>query len=597
MNGPEVDDRAYGSVPEHELVNTSQTPLPRDDGLRAASNSRSPAHSGMKRRRPRKSRGRRGEFDDEEDDDDDDRSNSGYESEFSTRIDEKETNGDLRRQYASAMWGGGGRDGERADAQEEDRRQRQQADAARKAQTDAATLARAAAEEDELESVRAQLAGLSVTEYREGFAISHQMGAIIQEAMSLTDLYKQQERDDHREIMGMTWEENISSKSEKQKEVCTGDLRIREFMYLVSNAKMDRYAPQMEVVRAALSSLVRQMFGKDYLTHEKRLATQYGITDTRSQLLVIMARRNGKTQIASVIEAACQVVMQGYTAIFAAVMPQANDLMQLVHTRVMEFTAGRKDPTIINNQKKVEYDFSETKDKKKPRAVVRCFSGSKISARGFKADRIYFDEASYATANFIKVTVFPGMMLLHVFIFMFSSPPEDTNHIFARMFTSVSSTTGEPHFKSLQLDNMCHDCRSKKYMKCPHVKPARASWLAADAEMGVIEEVMKNIDERAYRQEILGQMGDDDLSMFSNTNVDDFEGLPRVRFNEPVRQVLIGVDTSGGGQSETAICAMALDGSKNHVVRLYPPSLSLYVFCTISSRGRAGGNKNIRDRR
>lgn len=461
---------------------------------------------------------------------------------------------------------------EAADAFEEDQRLRLRIEAELTRHQQNKRAEREDVEAGEIEQLRAKMAGLTTEEYRGGFVASPEMESTIRESDALIQLYEKSFKDDRREIMGMNWEELIHSKSEQKKETCIGDIRIREFMYYIRTAKMDRYAPQMETVRAALASLAPQMFGKDFQTHRERLAKEYDITDTRSQLLVIMARRNGKTQIASVIEAAAQVVMQGITAIFAAVFQQASDLMQLIHGRVMEFTSKLKGVVRVKNAKKLEYDFNDGKDKKIPFGIVRCFSGSKVSARGFKADRIYFDEASFASPDFITKNVFAGMLLVHVFVMLFSSPPEDTNHIFARMFTSTSARTGERHFKTLQLDHMCDDCRSRKYMKCPHVRPPNASWLASEADMALIKDVMMNIDEKAYRQEILGQLGDNDTNVFSPTNVDDFERLPKVKFDKPPQYVLVGVDTSGSGRSETAVFAMALDGDKNHVVS------ALFVF-------------------
>lgn len=430
--------------------------------------------------------------------------------------------------------------------------------------------------DDELERARRTLELMHMdtdtpsSTLKEFYTTNRSLHVVTMESKGLIGVYENLISEDWKLKVGLTWEEHIQSVQENRKLICNGDVRVREFMQYVTRAKMIKFGPQMEVVRGALGSLMRQFFGNDYAIHRERVLKEYGVTDDRGQLLVTMARRNGKTQIAAVIEAACQRVMGGVTAIFAAVLQQASDLMELIHARVLEFSEGLRNVVKVKNSRKVVYDFSDGRNTI-PRGILRCFSGSAKSARGFKADRIYFDEASFASREFITKNVFAGMYLGNTFVMMISSPPTDSNHIFAQMCNATDDVTGDRLFKYVRIDTMCAACRDKKALSCPHIRAPKAAWLAGESEMEIIYKVLGKLDPLALRQEIFGMIVDDDVSCFSEQSIKDFKSLPAVSFEQPPQYILVGVDTSGGGKSETAICAMAMDGdvqgtARNHVV-------------------------------
>lgn len=431
-------------------------------------------------------------------------------------------------------------------------------------------IGRDVAEERDLERVRFRMEKLGISKETEEklYAMSEVLETMITEASRIVKIFEQGEEADRRCATGMSEHEFLSGKTEQSKVTCLGDFKYRMFLTHVANAKMLKYGPQMEVVRAASASLIRQFFGDEFEANRPRIEIEYGITDFRPLVNVTMARRNGKTEIASVIEAAAMAVQGGYTAIFAPYEKQSVELMKLIRNRLLEIEGGDESKIVVDNKNRVEY--SKKGSKSDPdRGIIRCFSGKTDAARGFKALRIIFDEASFATKDFILNNVFPGMMLRDVFVMMISSPPKDANHVFAKM-CNAKYPDGESVYKYVRIDNMCDSCRKKdNVVECPHVSRARPGWLAGEEAMRSINHVYGIIDPAGHRREIQGIMEDTDVTVFSPDKLEALAQAKHVKFDTPPQTIIVGVDTSNGADSETAVCAMCQDASGNSVVSVY----------------------------
>jgi hypothetical protein len=277
-----------------------------------------------------------------------------------------------------------------------------------------------------------------------------------------------------------------------------------------------------------------------------------------------MPRRRGKTEIAAVIEAAAMVTFQGRAGIFASVEAQTKEMLGTIYNRIVEFCSDIKE---ITRRTANMVEYSPKQERRDPqRGMIYAFSGKVDSARGKRMHRVYVDEASFTKANVITKNVFAAMLMAGTFVLMVSSPPDDQTHIFARMCNHKRSD-GTSTFKYIRIDNTCDDCRQKPWVtRCPHVRLPAPRWLASNAEMDMIRDVLSKIDPIAYKHEILGIMADDDLFVYPGAVVDKFEKLARLTFTKPPDYVLVGVDTSSSGSSESAICAMAMDGDYNQVV-------------------------------
>src|SRR6185312_14858414 len=95
------------------------------------------------------------------------------------------------------------------------------------------------------------------------------------------------------------------------------------------------------------------------------------------------------------------------------------------------------------------------------KCTIRFFSGNADSAHGFKADRIHFDEASFAKPEFITRNVFAGMTMKNVVVFLISSPPKKVDNTFAQL-VEMKNDYGEDVFKVVYYVRSRHSCDAGK---------------------------------------------------------------------------------------------------------------------------------------
>ncbi len=388
------------------------------------------------------------------------------------------------------------------------------------------------------------------------------------DAQQLLDTYVEMDAERIKRLRGISSEDAMESALEASKARVRGDVLFRQFMANFSLFKMVRYAPQMEVVRACQGPLIKQMFGEEFDIHKERITREYGITDFRGEVMITMPRRRGKTQIVGAIEAsAATVIENGVTAIFASVFSQASDLMNIIHDFICQLPDGKRMITQKNSRRMT---VSKNKLKSDSTAtVIRAFSGSTNSARGFKATRIYVDEAGFVKEEFIIKNIFAGMLLLHTMLVMISSPPAKGKP-FDRL-CNARNARGELMFKRIRIDLMCEDCREKNKFAttCNHVMLPHPPWLAEDEQQETIRVVMSDMDPMSYRQEILGLADDLDVECFPEITLRRLRLDERVTFTSPPEYILVGVDPAGEGTSETAVCAMTLNACGEHVVSCF----------------------------
>jgi len=394
---------------------------------------------------------------------------------------------------------------------------------------------------------------------------------IRRETEKLVNVYKEEEDRKQRDRRGLSAHEQIESKIEAMKYRSAGDLKLKEFFIYVGTFNMYRFAPQMLVIRQAAASLIVQMFGDTLDEHMERLKQQYGYTDNdirKGVICVIMPRRRGKSEVVAAIEAAAALSIGKTAAVFAAYSRQAIELMQLIYNRICEI-----DPTyvIIKNAQKMV--ISKLRSENDPdKCTIRCFSGNADSARGFKADRIHFDEASFAKPEFITRNVFAGMTMKNVVVFLISSPPKKADNTFKQL-VEMKNDYGEDVFKVVYIRSKCPECQKLRDDKpgCPHVISPTPPWMANEDQMETVRNVLRRLDPLAYDQEILGIMSGQDIPVMPENIIQRLKLTKRRKFKEsPPETILIGFDPAGADRSELAFCAATLlpDG-ETYVVRLH----------------------------
>lgn len=371
---------------------------------------------------------------------------------------------------------------------------------------------------------------------------------------------------------GVSQLEYISSIKETTKRATLGDYRIAKFNEYMASFNMHRYAPQMKVVSYALSGLIPLMFGDAFEHHQARIEREYRLTDFRGHIYISFPRRRGKTQIMAAIEAAGQAVMGGKTALFAAVLQQASDLKDIIHSKLLEILP--KEWIRANNSRRmvIAKPGCSEHDPNAHVGVIRCYSSSVTSARGFTASRIHFDEASFAKAEFYLKNVFAGMLLKNTFVLMVSSPGKDDTP-FAKLCSAKkpkNNPNDEDQYenKVLILNNICDKCRrNRKKTQCKHTTMPDPPWFVTREQQEKIRRIMIKISYEAYRAEFMGISESDAVKVFTEESLQRMYNRPRVKFAKPARYVIIGLDPSGGGRSESAVCAMTEDDQGNVVVR------------------------------
>lgn len=405
----------------------------------------------------------------------------------------------------------------------------------------------------------------------------------------LVQVYREQNEENEKLITGMNYYEGIMCRLNEKRKKIKGDMIYREFMDNFAQFRVYRYGPQMDVIRACVGALIPQMFGDSFETHKERITREYGITDFRQQVLASMPRRCGKSKVAAMIEANCLYTFGGLCAVFAAYFFQSKELKGMIHEFVCQLPGGRE-MCVINNQKVLM--VSKFKDKNDRTAgLLHAFAGKVNSARGFTAHRIYYDEASFADANFITSNVFAGMLLDKTFVFLISSPPDGSNNVFNQLCHALD-VRGRPVYKWIRVEGMCPKCSQEKKTNCPHISFPKPPWHASAEQLKTIELVMSKIDPRRYRIEIKGIAETTDTDAFPRDNVQKFMELDRLHFGRAPEFIAIAVDPSGDGESDTGLAAMALDERGRTVVRILLLFLSFALSCLLA-RGESGMKERV----
>lgn len=414
---------------------------------------------------------------------------------------------------------------------------------------------------------------------------------------------------DRGQKLGMSWNEQCEVVRDVGRHVSSGERIVEDYLAAIRKLKMVPFGPQAEIVQAVLSANIAQIFGEEYESKIDYITNTLGIRDHRSQLLVSMPRRNGKTAILSACEAALQYAMMkngragGETAIFAFVLNQSETFLRLVRTRLLELHDGDVAIFATDNARMLRYSPYKRSKSDTLAGVIRAFSGSSDAARGFKANRILFDEASSASKEFVNRNVFAGMLLKFTSLVMISSPPLKTSNIFARMF-NAQWDDGRYVFKRIKISLFCDACEKMAgVMFCPHRRnQPRAEWLIGSAGMDVIEQTLGRIDPLAYQQEIAGVMGGGDHSVFPEASLQQWKRRPRVIYTDQERPdyLYVTVDTSGGAQCETGVCAVAPNREdEGFVVRFVSSALFFRVGTAPTGawiRGSIAHHRRPRDR-
>ena len=96
----------------------------------------------------------------------------------------------------------------------------------------------------------------------------------------------------------------------------------------------------------------------------------------------------------------------------------------------------------------------------------------------------------------------------------------------------------------------------------------RTPWFVTREEQEKIKCIMSKISFEAYRAEFMGISESEAVRVFSEESLKAFISRKPVKFERPPRAVIVGLDPSGGGRSESGVCALTEDDHGNVVVSL-----------------------------
>lgn len=139
------------------------------------------------------------------------------------------------------------------------------------------------------------------------------------------------------------------------------------------------------------------------------------------------------------------------------------------------------------------------------------------------------------------------------------------NNFFSQLLLA-KKPNGASLFKNITIELICAACREAKLMECPHMATLLPSWKSADRQE-LVKTLMENNKDMWLREQA-GVITTRDTSAFDRASIDAcfanrFPGNMLVPQDD---RLYLSIDPSGGGFSQTACVAAAVDAATKCVV-------------------------------
>ena len=177
--------------------------------------------------------------------------------------------------------------------------------------------------------------------------------------------------------------------------------------------------------------------------------------------------------------------------------------------------------------------------------------------RGIDADIIFLEEAAFIPVEVIQVIILPLARLRNAALIGISTPGTDEDGFFNEIIKLKDpNDPNDTMFDIVTIGLVCEACKRRKVgEKCQHLSHLQPSWISSKG-VDDVRAMMKGMS-KTFMQENMGMHISSMHRYFKATLVERvFESEP-VAFCRPPRTVYIGIDPSGGGNSNYAIASTA----------------------------------------
>lgn len=175
--------------------------------------------------------------------------------------------------------------------------------------------------------------------------------------------------------------------------------------------------------------------------------------------------------------------------------------------------------------------------------------------RGIDADIIFLEEAAFIPLEVITVIVLPLVRLRNAALIGISTPGTEEDNFFGEMMKLK-----DPHdpddtmFDIVTIGLVCDACKKrKKGDSCRHLSHLQPRWISSSG-VDDVRAMMKGMS-KVFMQENMGMNVSTTHRYFRAALVDSVFSTEPVTFTQPPRTVYIGIDPSGGGNSNYAIAS------------------------------------------
>lgn len=353
---------------------------------------------------------------------------------------------------------------------------------------------------------------------------------------------------------------------EAVRDTVPGDKYLRELERCLSTLEpvpgKGRSGAQVAFHRAMINATLPHIYGSDFKKFRERIMVERAMTEMSQEVLICCPRRFGKTTSVSMFIAAfLYCVPDAWISCFSTGQRASTTLLDQA-ARYFALLPGSKDMLLKKNQ---EQFFVKGKDA----SDVRRFHSFPSSVAGLKGQGgkiIILEEASRLDEAVFNEVVLPLMGVDDTSLVAISTPLEESN--FFSQLLLMKKPNGAPLFLNLQIVLMCEECRAADLDSCPHMAKNLPDW-KSEGRAQMVKELMSG-NKDMWQREQNGVITTRDTCAFDRPSVERFfaRRCPLASFVPQDDRVYISIDPAGGGFSNTALVAGAMDANSKLFVVL-----------------------------
>jgi hypothetical protein len=311
---------------------------------------------------------------------------------------------------------------------------------------------------------------------------------------------------------------------------------------------------QKDFHKAFINATLPHIYGvADFERYRERIMHERSIAEIQQEVLVCCPRRFGKTTAVSMfIAALLYAVPDTWISCFSTGQRASTTLLDQA-ARFFATMPNSKDKVIKKNQEQFFCRGTSSAD-------VRRFHSFPSSVAGLKGQGgkiIILEEASRLDEQVFSEVCLPLLGVSNTSLLAISTPLEENN--FFSQLLLAKKPNGAPLFKNLQIQLICSACREQKKTECPHLAGNLPSWKSA-ARGDLVRQLMDGNKDMWLREQA-GVITTRDTSAFDRGTVDVCfaKRFPVDNLVCKDNRVYLSIDPSGGGFSQTACIAGAVD--------------------------------------